>query len=149
MRKLIIVLFVLIFVSDVKATHLMGGEITWECIKTGSKAGHVFQMKLYRDCQGVSLGSSTEYLTVHNSTISSIILNRVTISDLSPTCNTIDGPNPEFSCGPSNSGFLEMEMEQWKNMFTDQILLGLTEHLMLMAGTLLGPVVVEMEQLLI
>ena len=106
MRKLIIVLFVLIFVSDVKATHLMGGEITWECIKTGSKAGHyVFQMKLYRDCQGVSLGSSTEYLTVHNSTISSIILNRVTISDLSPTCNTIDGPNPEFSCGPSNSGF--------------------------------------------
>ena len=50
MKKLIIILFILMFFSDVKATHLMGGEITWECIKTGPKVGYyVFQMKLFRN----------------------------------------------------------------------------------------------------
>ena len=106
MKKYILVLLIFFFVSESKATHLMGGEITWECIKTGPKSGqYVFQMKLYRDCQGVALGGSTEYLTVHNSTISSITLNRVSVTDLSPTCNTIDGPNTEFTCGTSNTGF--------------------------------------------
>ena len=65
MKKLLLVLFIFFFVIEIKATHLMGGEITWECIKTGSKSGqYVFQMKLYRDCQGVALGGLTEYLTV-------------------------------------------------------------------------------------
>ena len=106
MKKIILVLLIFFFIIESKATHLMGGEITWECIKTGPKSGqYVFQMKLYRDCQGVALNNSTEYLTVHNSTISSIILNRVSVTDLSPTCNTIDGPNSEFTCGTSNTGF--------------------------------------------
>ena len=105
MKKLLLVLFIFFFVIESKATHLMGGEITWECIKTGSKSGqYVFQMKLYRDCQGVALGGLTEYLTVHNSTISSITLNRVSVTDLSPNCDTINGPNSEFTCGTSNTG---------------------------------------------
>ena len=105
MKKLLLVLFVFFFVIESKSTHLMGGEITWECIKTGSKSGqYVFQMKLYRDCQGVALGGLTEYLTVHNSTISSITLNRVSVTDLSPNCDTINGPNSEFTCGTSNTG---------------------------------------------
>ena len=106
MKKIIILISAVFFSYHLKATHLMGGEITWQCIKTGSKSGHyVFQMKLYRDCQGVPLISSTEYLTVHNSTLSSIALNRVSISDLSPICDTVDGPNYQFSCTPSNTGF--------------------------------------------
>ena len=85
----------------------MGGEITWECIKTGPKSGHyVFQMKAYRDCQGIPLPSGSVNLIAHNvPSISSITLNSVSVTDLSPTCNTIDGPNIEFSCGPSNSGY--------------------------------------------
>ena len=107
MRKLIIVIVVLIFSIDVKATHLMGGEITWECIKTGSKSGHyVFQLKAYRDCQGIALPSGSINLSTHNiPSISSITLYNVSINDLSPDCNTIDGPNAEFSCGPSNLGY--------------------------------------------
>ena len=47
MKKILLALFILLFISETKATHLMGGEITWECIKTGPKTGqYVFQMKL-------------------------------------------------------------------------------------------------------
>ena len=34
----------------------MGGEITWKCIKSGNKSGfYVFEVKVYRDCQGVAI----------------------------------------------------------------------------------------------
>jgi len=40
------------------ASHLSGGEISWECITSGSDKGKfIFTIKLYRDCQG--LGSLT------------------------------------------------------------------------------------------
>ena len=106
MKKLLLVLLLVFLSTQSKATHLMGGEITWECIKTGPSAGlYVFQLKIYRDCQGVPLGGGTEYLTVHNSSLSSIAVNIISITDLSPDCNTIDGPNTQFSCGGSNTGF--------------------------------------------
>ena len=44
----------------------MGGEITWECIKTGPNAGfYVFQVKVFRDCQGVPINTAMS-LDVHN-----------------------------------------------------------------------------------
>ena len=90
-----------------QATHLMGGEITWECIKSGNKAGqYVFQLKAYRDCQGIALPEDSIFLATHNiASISSITLYNSSVTDLSPNCDTLDGPNLEFSCGPSNTGF--------------------------------------------
>jgi hypothetical protein len=105
MKKILFILLVLSISNQTKATHLMGGEITWECIKTGSNAGlYVFQLKVYRDCQGVGLqGGPILYLTTHNiPSISSIALNEISITDLSPSCNTINGPNSQFSCNGSN-----------------------------------------------
>jgi hypothetical protein len=102
MKKIILVVLIFFISSETRATHLMGGEITWECIKTGSKSGqYVFTVKVYRDCQGVTLGNFT--LQTHNIPgMSSIPLTSYEINDLSPSCNTVDGPNSQFSCGGTN-----------------------------------------------
>ena len=108
MRKILFVLAILFAFIDVKATHLMGGEITWKCIKSGPDAGlYVFHVKIYRDCQGVPLQDlNNKALVVHNHpALSSIPLNYIGSTDISPTCNTVNGPNIPFSCGGVNIGF--------------------------------------------
>jgi len=67
----------------------MGGEITWECLSNGR---YRFIMKLYRECAGINF-NSTETLGVANYPgLTSIPMNRVSQTDISPICN----PNPAF-----------------------------------------------------
>tara|TARA_B110000858_G_scaffold120937_1_gene138029 strand:+ start:309 stop:3977 length:3669 start_codon:yes stop_codon:yes gene_type:complete len=106
MKKLILVISLLFFTfNTVKATHLMGGEITWECIKVGPDAGkYIFNVKVYRDCQGVAILTSMS-LAAHNVPgISTIPLSYIGANDISPSCNTVNGPNTQFSCGGTNIG---------------------------------------------
>tara|TARA_B100001758_G_C18416790_1_gene620770 strand:- start:1360 stop:4254 length:2895 start_codon:yes stop_codon:yes gene_type:complete len=106
MRKLIL-LFCLFFTiaNTSKATHLMGGEITWECIKSGANSGkYIFTVKVYRDCQGIAINTNMS-LTAHNVPgLTTIPLLYLGANDLSPLCDTIDGPNPAFSCNGTNIG---------------------------------------------
>ena len=104
MRKIVLLLFVLVASINVKATHLMGGEITWECIKVGPDAGkYIFNVKVYRDCQGIPISTGIN-LDAHNVPgISTIPLSYLGANDLSPLCNTINGPNIPFSCGGINT----------------------------------------------
>ena len=106
MKKLIFCLALLFAFTNSKATHLMGGEITWQCIKTGTDAGkYIFTVKVYRDCQGIPI-STTMSLIAHNvPSLTTINLNYIGANDLSPSCNTVDGSNPAFSCGGVNIGF--------------------------------------------
>ena len=108
MKKLILVIVLLVFTfNTVKATHLMGGEITWECIKSGPDAGkYIFYVKIYRDCQGVAVSNLTnKELIVHNHpSLFSIALNYMGSTDISPSCNILNGPNLPFSCGGANIG---------------------------------------------
>ena len=108
MKNLIAVLLILcLFTDKSNATHLMGGEVTWECIKSGPNEGfYIFHVKIYRDCQGVALsGLSNKVLEVHNHpTLSSIPLNHMGSTDISPSCNIVNGPNIPFSCGGANAG---------------------------------------------
>ncbi len=108
MKNLIAILLILcVFINKSNATHLMGGEVTWECIKSGPNEGfYIFHVKIYRDCQGVELqGLYSKSLVVHNHpSLNSIPLNYIGPSDISPSCNTVNGPNLPFSCGGSNVG---------------------------------------------
>lgn len=107
MKKLLAILMMLfVFSNNSNATHLMGGEITWKCIKTGSDAGkYIFTVKVYRDCQGVPIDTSM-FLTAHNVPgLSTIPLFYLGANDLSPLCDTIDGPNSAFSCNGTNIGY--------------------------------------------
>ena len=105
MKKLISVLVLLAFtLNTVKATHLMGGEITWECIKVGPDAGkYIFNVKVYRDCLGIPINTMMS-LDAHNVPgITLIPLSYIGANDISPSCNTINGPNVSFSCGGVNT----------------------------------------------
>ena len=58
MKKILIFLFILGISFQVKASHLMGGEITWECLKSGPNVGqYIFTLKIYRDCSGITVST--------------------------------------------------------------------------------------------
>ena len=55
MKKIILIVVVLFTFFNASATHIMGGEITWVCIKdpTSPDIGkYIFKMKVYYDCDG-------------------------------------------------------------------------------------------------
>ena len=105
MKKLLFIIIAFLVAFQIQASHLMGGEITWKCIKSGPNAGSfVFTLKVYRDCQGVPI-NTTNSLVVHNVPgLTTIPLNYISVTDLSPSCNTINGTNMQFSCGSPNTG---------------------------------------------
>ena len=104
--KRVFILFTLFMITiSTYSTHLMGGEITYTCIKNGSNEGfYVFNVVIYRDCQGIPIDTTT-FLNVHNNPLlQTITLNYITSNDISPLCNTIDGSNLMYSCGGNNQG---------------------------------------------
>ncbi len=106
MKKLLFVLLILFFFisNDLKATHYMGGEITWVCTSNGN---FQFIMKAYRECYS-NWGSAANYglnQTLHTTApgFSSITLRRVLgwPKDIAPQCN----PDPNLVhiyCNNSN-----------------------------------------------
>jgi gliding motility-associated-like protein len=92
--------------SRLAASHLMGGEITWKCQGSGA---YIFQMKLYRDCNGVQGPGVVSLDVFNNPALLSIPLNLVTQVDISPQCNAI-GPN--ITCANA------MAQPNWPNSVT-------------------------------
>jgi len=101
MKKLIKFFLLLLLIAGVEhpllASHLMGGEITWECIKTGPNAGRFqFRVKLYRDCNGIP-GPMTVTLETNAPGFqgSGILCTAINQNDISPTgpgCPTCANP---------------------------------------------------------
>ena len=82
MRKYFLFLIISLISVQSKSTHLMGGEITWQCLKSGPDLGkYIFTLKVYRDCNGTTAPTSTQYLNVWgHPNISQISMNsRLTI----------------------------------------------------------------------
>lgn len=94
MLKKIVIPFLLLclFYSKADATHLMGGEITWQCQGNGS---YIFTVKLYRDCNGSVGEDSITVYVFNNPALDSIRLGVVTRNDISPNCNP---SGPVISC---------------------------------------------------
>lgn len=97
-KKIFLFFFILTLLSsNVKASHLMGGEITWDCVGGGQ---YIFTMKLYRDCNGIP-ASAVVFLSVFNHpTISTISLSLVSQTDISPSCNSA---GPIISCSAAEA----------------------------------------------
>ncbi len=103
MRKLLLVLLVIISFFQAHATHLMGGEITWECIKDPSSPNvgqYIFTMKLYRDCDGTTLSQFAETIQVWENgvNIQNISCNFISNSDISPDCDVVNSGNAQLDC---------------------------------------------------
>lgn len=105
MNKLILILS-LIFVGFIPlksdASHIMGGEITWECLGSGN---YVFDLVLYRDCNGFDVSTGNEMIQVWNHpSISGITVQFLSRQDISPTCTPVlGGPGP-LLCGSGTGG---------------------------------------------
>jgi hypothetical protein len=111
MKKLLLLLNIMLFVFNVNASHIMGGEITWKCLKVGSDAGkYVFQMKIYSDCSTFSFSQSPQTLVHHNyptvGDTAPILMNFILVSDISPTGTAASG-NTCFTCANGDVGAVE------------------------------------------
>jgi hypothetical protein len=118
--KHIYALFLLLLIAlpafELRATHYMGGEISWECLSNGK---YRFTMKLYRECY-ISNGSAaanfaqTETIQSNVPGIGAITMTRLTgyPVDISPLCNP-DPSLPHIMCtgmvppGNANMGALQ------------------------------------------
>jgi hypothetical protein len=101
MRKLLLLLMIILGTTfGSRASHVMGGEITWEC-QGGS---YVFQLVFYRDCNGADVNTVSEIIRVWNhSTVTQIVLPFVQRIDISPTCSPVAGSPVPFACGAGNA----------------------------------------------
>ncbi|HIE73740.1 MAG TPA: hypothetical protein EYQ06_05665, partial [Flavobacteriales bacterium] len=109
MKKVVflLLLFTLSF-TQIKASHLMGGEITWECVKSGSTQGmYIFTMKVYRDCNGVNLSTNPITLSTNHPIISSMQLDWISNTDISPACDPTNSGNPQMDCLNPQQGSVE------------------------------------------
>lgn len=81
MKKLILSPTLIILIPTLNfASHLFGGEITWQCMGNGQ---YIFTMKLYRDCSGIPL-SLTDIISVNgHPTICTIPVTVTSTTDLS------------------------------------------------------------------
>jgi len=95
----ILFLFLLLtFSTSSKASHYMGGYITWECITQGPHSGKVvFKLVLYRDCNGLSSGLSYSLKIINYNPDTIITMTRFESIDISPYCDASTGFR--YSCG--------------------------------------------------
>jgi len=110
-RKLALIILLSSLIGSASGTHYMGGEITWECTSNGNFR---FIIKLYRECAGIPF-SNTVNLTTNIPNFSTIQTSRISMEDISPSCDCPGGPN--ITCAGtlpgwanSNSGAIQMDV---------------------------------------
>lgn len=97
---LLVTLFALAAIYS-RASHVMGGEITWTC----QNGNVVFELVFYRDCNGAEVNTVSETIKVWNHpTLTEITVNFVSRTDISPFCNPVLGSPPQLTCGTGSSG---------------------------------------------
>lgn len=84
------------------AMDVLGGYISWKNNGTGR---YIFELTLYRDCNGSDLSTFTETIKVWNhpsvTQVNVNFVNRVTVT---PTCTEVAGSPQQLSCGIGNNG---------------------------------------------
>jgi len=124
MKKILLIFCTLFcFSFQTSASHFMGGEITWRCIKTpGPDLGKfVFQMKVYRDCSGITFSQTIETVTHHNypavGQTTPILMNFISVGNISPTGAAAASGNSCFDCGAGDVGAVEEYIWESDPMF--------------------------------
>ncbi len=97
----------------------MGGEITWQCLPNGN---YRFIMKLYRECYTTAGGSAVTFANTEtmNTTVpglTSITMTRISLTDISPQCNTNPLFTPKIYCPGMANGAANMGAVQ-ENIYT-------------------------------
>lgn len=125
--KRIILTFIAAFMlmGSAKASHVLGGEITWKCLSTGK---FIFYMKVYRDCTGVDFPFDNSHsLQIFGSPLprgdNNQVINTIALrpdsgkwqnlnnGDTSPTCDP-NGPTDPYSCSNGDQGAVQQFLFQ-------------------------------------
>ncbi len=96
-RRIIFLILILVGFHEAKASHLMGGEITWTCQGNGQ---FVFHMKLYRDCNGATGPPSAALDVFNHPTLTTIAMSLLSQTDISPQCNAL---GPQITCATASN----------------------------------------------
>ena len=109
MKKILLLFILILFTFQSKASHLMGGEITWECLKSGPNVGqYIFTLKVYRDCSGITISTGAQTIQVWgHPTINAIVANFVLQQDVSPPCDGANSGNIPLDCASGSLGAVE------------------------------------------
>jgi gliding motility-associated-like protein len=94
--KLFLVIGSLLLWNHADASHMMGGDIAYECISPGK---YKLVLKIYRDCRGIPFNSPQVDIFCAGGVGTSLSLDytRTAINDVSPKCAGAPGP-----CTPTN-----------------------------------------------
>jgi len=111
MKQILLILFFLLSFSKANGSHMMGGDITYECISPGK---YKLTVKVYRDCRGISFTNPliSVFCADGGNISNSVNVNytRTSIKDITPICLTGTGPcNPQNT--PSSEGIEEHTFE--------------------------------------
>ncbi len=111
MKKIALIFAILfgLLSFESKATHLAGGEITWECLPNGN---YIFTLILYRDCGTGTAGLPTGAQTLQNSGGGNISCSFISLTDVSPTCYN---GGVGVGCGAVTSGNGAIEQAIYKS----------------------------------
>lgn len=104
MKFILTLTAILILSVQTKASHLMGGEITWEC----SNGNYIFTLKIYRDCSPVSAAFTTATQTINvvgHPAINTMNATFYALSDLSSQGCGYDCDDPNLPPTPTPGGF--------------------------------------------
>ncbi len=106
--KIFLILIVIFGLQEAKASHMMGGDIAYECISPGK---YKLVIKVYRDCRGIPFNSpDIRVFCKDGSNSNSVNYTRTAINDLTPTCTGGTAPcNPQNT--PSSEGIEEHVFE--------------------------------------
>ena len=109
MKKLLLLLLLSLTFLSVKATHMMGGDISYECISPGK---YKLFIKIYRDCRGIPFNNPTisAYCVNGSGGITNntnVTYTRTAINDITPTCTAGTAP-----CNPENTRVSDEGIEE-------------------------------------
>ena len=106
--KIVLSLILILGLQEARASHMMGGDIAYECISPGK---YKLVIKVYRDCRGIPFNSpDIKVFCKDGSNSNSVNYTRTAINDLTPTCSSGTAPcNPENT--PSGEGIEEHVFE--------------------------------------
>ena len=100
MRKITLLITLAIFSIQSFAQDIYGGEITWECIKSGPDIGkYQFSMALYYDCSSGTPLAASQMMSIENSSFPAVSLTRMSDVDISVPCYD---PVAKVSCANSS-----------------------------------------------
>lgn len=102
MVRTIILMTCIVFLTFVgRASHAIGGDITWTC----QGGDYVFQLTFYRDCNGATINPVNETINVWgHPTVSSIQVDFISRTDISPLCTQVPGGPTPLDCGSGANG---------------------------------------------